>query len=84
MKVQNNDKVLRWIRKIKAIIPDFSGFMDLVAVTSLRLEEAINCWNLIIQLNNEERLEEYYKAENCVLEHFRFKDFSFGEQRRHS
>jgi len=73
-KVQNSDEALGWIRKIKAAIPDFSGFMDLVAVTGLRLGETINCWNLIIRLSSEGRLEEYYKAENCVLEHFRFKE----------
>jgi len=73
-KTRNSDEIVEWIKKIKAVIPSYALFMDLVAATGLRLEEAVNCWNLIIRLSKEERLTEYYKAENCVLEHFRFKE----------
>jgi len=72
-KTQNSDDIVEWIKKIKAIIPNYALFTDLVAATGLRLEEAVNCWNLIIRLSSDERLSEYYKAENCILEHFRYK-----------
>ena len=42
-KVQDRMRLLDGSEKIKATIPDFSGFMDLVAVTGLRLGKAINC-----------------------------------------
>jgi len=39
----------------------------------LRLIEAINSYNLIIDLSTGGRLSEYYNAEKEALEHFRFK-----------
>ncbi|RJS93667.1 hypothetical protein CW705_01445 [Candidatus Bathyarchaeota archaeon] len=73
-RVVDADEILEWIRSVKAACPDYAGFMDLIAATGLRYEEAVNCWNLIIGLSGKSRLEEYYRAEAEVLEHFRFKD----------
>jgi len=73
-RVVDADEILNWIRNVKAACPEYAAFMDLMAATGLRYEEAINCWNLIIRLSGENRLEEYYRAEAEVLEHFRFKD----------
>lgn len=73
-KVQNPDEMWNWIRQVKAVRPDFSDLMDLMALSGMRLLEAVECYNLIIQLHREGRLSEYYDSEREVLEHFRFKE----------
>jgi intergrase/recombinase len=70
--VDGND-MFNWMRKVKAVCLDFSDFIDFVAVTGLRYEEAVNAWNLIIELNQQNKLNKYYKKDKKVLEHFRFK-----------
>jgi len=73
-KVINQNDVIEWIKRVKGIAPDYAAFMDFMAATGLRYEEAVNSWNLIITLAGEGRLEDYYKVEDEVLEHFRFKE----------
>jgi len=73
-KVVNADDVYQWIRRVKEHFPHLSGFMDFLAVTGLRLNEAVESHNLIIDLSGQGRLGEYYKADRRVLEHFRFKE----------
>jgi len=53
---------------------NFEDFMDFMAITGLRLVEAVNSYNLIIKLSREGRLSEYYNEEKESLEHFRFED----------
>jgi len=73
-KVVEGDEIFEWIRQVKAAIPEFSVFMDFLAVTGLRYKEAITSWNLIVKLSKENHLGDYYKEDRSVLEHFRFKD----------
>jgi len=73
-KVKNPDEVFEWIRKVKTVRPDISEFMDFIAVTGLRLNEAVQSFNLIVKLSREGKLSEYYNEDREVLEHFRFKD----------
>jgi len=70
----NGNELAEWMRDIKKALPELSLFLDFVASTGLRFEDAIKAWNLIIDLNKQKRLSEYYNAENQALEHFRFKD----------
>jgi len=72
-KAVNADDIFEWIRKLKSCAPELSDFMDLLAATGLRLDEAVDCHNLIIDLAPQGRLDSYYKADRRVLEHFRFK-----------
>ena len=65
--------IIAWIIEVKKVAGD-AGFLDFMAVTGLRYGEAISSWNLMIQLEKQRQLSVYYKAENNVLEHFRFKD----------
>jgi len=65
--------ILEWMRRVKAEAPGYACFIDFMATTGLRYEEAINSWNLIIRLKAEGRLEEYYVVERNVLEHFRYR-----------
>jgi hypothetical protein len=73
-KVVNADDVFQWIRQVKEHFPHLGDFMDFLAVTGLRLNEAVESHNLIIDLSGQGRLCEYYKADRRVLEHFRFKE----------
>jgi len=70
---ENNGSVLEWVRLVKAKIPQLSVFMDFTLQSGLRLREALNSYNLIIDLAREGRLNEYYNVEAEALEHFRFK-----------
>ena len=73
-KVVSYDDLVEWIRRVKEAVPDYAVFMDFIAATGLRYKEAVNSWNLIIMLAGEGRLGDYYRVENEVLEHFRFKE----------
>jgi len=73
-KAVSPDDVFEWIREVKLKAPELSDFMDLLAVTGLRLNEAVECHNLIVDLASQGRLGDYYKADRRVLEHFRFKE----------
>jgi intergrase/recombinase len=75
-------KYSNWIKKVKRVRPELSLFMDFMAVTGLRLVEAVNSYNLIIKLNREGRLDEYYSVEREVLEHFRFKEIFFRHSKK--
>jgi intergrase/recombinase len=71
--MENNGNVLEWIKQVKAKIPKLNVFMDFILQSGLRLREALNSYNLIIDLAREGRLNEYYNVEAEALEHFRFK-----------
>jgi intergrase/recombinase len=73
IKAKENNGVLEWIREIKANVSCLSDFIDFMLVSGLRFEEAINSYNLIIDLAKEDRLSEYYNNEKQALEHYRFK-----------
>lgn len=71
-KVQHPDQVFQWIRKVKRARPELTDFMDLMAVTGLRLVEAVESYNMMIKL--KDHLEDYYNPKNETLEHFKFKE----------
>jgi hypothetical protein len=73
-KVTDENEIYDWMKSVKAMVPDYAVFVDLVAATGLRYEEAVNTWNLIIDLSHEGRLSDYYREDKQVLEHFRLKD----------
>jgi len=64
--------LIEWVKTLKQRFPDFALFMDFVMATGLRFEESVTAYNLIIA--NSDKLERYYNAEKCILEHFRFRD----------
>jgi intergrase/recombinase len=74
VKVTSPDEVFNWIREVKKERFELEAFMDFIAVTGLRLEEAVSSYNLIVKLCRENRLGEYYNIEKQTLEHFKFKD----------
>ena len=81
-KVENPDEVFEWIKQVKNARPDLSEFVELMAVTGLRLVEAVESYNLIIKLSKEARLNEYYNSDNGILEHFKFKQIFFRRSKK--
>jgi hypothetical protein len=72
-KTAENGDVLKWACDVKEALPSLSRFIDFMAASGLRFEEAINSYNLVIHLNASGRLNEYYNAKLGCLEHYRFK-----------
>ena len=73
-KTVDSEDVFKWIRQVKEKRPDLNSFMDLMAVTGMRLVEAVNCYNLIIKLSREGKLNEYYDSDKEILQHYKFKE----------
>lgn len=73
-KVENPGEVWEWVKRVKEACPELRFFMDLMAVSGLRLVEAVNSFNLILSLNEEEKLGSYYMVDKQTLEHFHFKE----------
>ena len=73
-KAESDVSVLEWAKTVRERFPRFAVFIEFVTVSGLRLVEALDSYNLIIDLNQKGRLTEYYKAEKESLEHFRFKE----------
>jgi len=71
--VQDPEEIWNWIRQVKREREDLSEFIDFVAVTGLRLNEAITSYNLIKKLGKG-RIHEYYNEGKGTLEHFKFKE----------
>jgi len=68
----SKEDVFEWVKKVKECKPEYADFMDLMAISGMRLVEAVESYNLIIKLAKEGKLSEYYKEEKETLEHFRF------------
>ena len=68
------DAIFNWIKQVKSKCPDLCDFMDFMAASGLRYDEAIESYNLLIGLNKQGKLDNYYDADREVLEHFRFKE----------
>jgi len=73
---QMDDSSLRelcdWIIKARNALGEYAAYIDLLLATGMRPREAITCYNLIIKLNAEGRLDGYYRE--GWLEHFRFEN----------
>jgi intergrase/recombinase len=73
-KIKDSGEVYAWIQEVKRARPELSEFMDFMAITGLRLEEAVNAYNMIIELSGKDKLNDYYNAETGMLEHYKFKE----------
>ena len=74
LKTSSADEVFQWIKQGREKIPEIRNLLELMAISGLRLIEAIECTNLIIALSSDGTLHTYYNEEKQVLEHFRFKE----------
>ena len=73
LKSASADDLIEWIQIVKTAFPEFAVFVDFIVATGLRFDEALQSYNLIIELTKQNRLGEYYKPEKEVLEHWRFR-----------
>jgi hypothetical protein len=75
LRMANSGNGLReWIRECLRVLDDRGRLLLLLALASgLRKSECFKSFNLIIRLNREGRLSEYYNPSLQVLEHFRFE-----------
>lgn len=72
LRANNEGDLLDKVRRVKREIPQISRFVDLIAVTGLRLVEALNSYNLIIDLAKEDKLSNYY--EDPILKHYEYPE----------
>ncbi len=71
----NGSDVKEWYNKAQAILrPNEQLYLRYVLTSGLRKNEAIQSFNLVNRLYEENRLADYYNEELQTLEHFRFKD----------
>jgi intergrase/recombinase len=70
----DSNEIFNWVKQVKKKLPELTNFMDLITITGLRYNEAIESYNLVISLAKKEKLDEYYNSEKETLEHFRFKE----------
>jgi hypothetical protein len=73
-KTVDHNAIFEWIRSVKEKCPGLNDFMDFMTTTGLRYNEAIESYNLIIKLEKNGKLREYYNSEKGILEHFKFKE----------
>ncbi len=70
----NNSELNDWLYQVKPIFTESQNLLlKFAKLTGLRKQEAINSFNLIIKLAQENKLNSYLNSELGVLEHFRFK-----------
>ena len=69
-----NNELFEWIRKVKQQIPELKTFMDFAVAIGLRFSETLYAYNLIVELDEKGKLNEYYNAEQETLEHFRYRE----------
>ncbi len=68
-----HDTILDWIKQIQPHLSDNEKiFVKFLSVTGLRKNEGLTSFNMIIKLNSENKLGEYYNSELNVLEHFKY------------
>lgn len=79
-KIKDPEEIWTWIKNVKLDVPDLCSFVDLMAVSGLRFIEAVNSYNLIIDLEAKSKLGDYYREE--ALEHFRFKDMFLRKSKK--
>jgi hypothetical protein len=68
-----HDTLPDWIKQIPPHLNESEKlFVKFLSVTGLRKSEGLTSFNMIIRLNNEGKLSEYYNSELNVLEHFKY------------
>ncbi len=70
---KQHDTLGQWVQQIQPILaPNERLYVKFLAITGLRRTEAINSFNLIIDLNSKGKLSDYYNTELSCLEHFKY------------
>jgi intergrase/recombinase len=82
VRTKDPDEVFAWVKEVKRVRPDISEFMDFISVSGLRLNEAVQSYNLIVRLSREGKLNQYYNEQTETLEHFRFKEMFIRKSKK--
>jgi intergrase/recombinase len=70
---KNHDTLGPWVKQVEPLLHDNERLLlRFLATTGLRRTEGITSFNMIIELNAQGKLCEYYNQELCVLEHFKY------------
>jgi intergrase/recombinase len=71
----SNSDILEWFKTASAHLRyNEQTLLKFALITGLRKAEAIESFNLIIKLHEENKLNEYYDENLNVLQHFKFKE----------
>ena len=73
----NQNDVIDYYKQVKAVVRDNEKlFLKYLLYSGLRLSEAINSFNKVIDLAKQNKLEEYYNPEFRALIHMQYKQFN--------
>lgn len=70
LRAGNGSDIPKWVNMVVSKLPQISTFIRLVYFSGLRFVEAVNSYNLLIELGRHEMLNDYYR--NCILLHYKF------------
>jgi hypothetical protein len=73
LKPINSGSVVEWIKEVYTKIPGVRSYIDLMLYSGMRPLEGMDSFNLILKLNSESKLGDYYDYEKQVLQHFKFR-----------
>jgi intergrase/recombinase len=72
--MHTKEGLMKWVKTCLNVLNDSeTTFITYVMISGLRKGEAVNSFNLIINLNKEGKLHKYYNSELEALEHFKFE-----------
>jgi len=75
MMSNNGKEIHTWYAKAHSVLrPNEQLFLRFISITGLRKNEAIQSFNLVIRLSEENKLGDYYNEELETLEHFRYRE----------
>jgi hypothetical protein len=78
MRIMNNNHkdLIEWYKKGCSILDENEKlYLKFVLLSGLRKTEGVQSFNLIIELQKQNRLGEYFNEELLMLEHYKFKQF---------
>jgi intergrase/recombinase len=77
----SNSDVLKWYDKAIEVLDDsdLSMYLGFVLLSGLRKSEAVDSFNLMIKLDDKDKLNDYYNEELKTIEHFKYPDLFFRQ-----
>ena len=72
----NHSDLIEWYHKAINVLSDNEKlYLRFMLLSGVRKNEGILSFNMIITLNKQNKLNEYFNSETSVLEHFKYKQF---------
>ena len=73
LKPLSSGSVVEWLREVYAKISDARAYIDLMLCSGMRPLEGMDSYNLLLRLQGENRLGDYYDSEKEMLQHFKYR-----------